>query len=199
MDPNLRKVEGALVKSKSPIINAYSAMQKAERAIIDAIKKERELGKSFAAGKIILIKQIIDKEVELYNLLKQNERDMQRIAEYEANIKKLESGLRATKNRVIIRQIEDEMLTETDNAKILNEALEKRATTAKQLIAQIEELEEEVLEDLPKPMYDIAKKILSESKYTEKELLELFKDIVVEAKDLQELDKFIEAEKKKTA
>jgi hypothetical protein len=185
-------------KSNSDVIRAYGAAAEAGKAIIESIKEEEVLARTFAAGKVIFIKQIMDKQVELANLVAQQERDLQRIREYDAIIERLESAIMSKPSVAIRRHIEDEAAGEEDNLKLLRTGLVSRGKKVRALAGEIVKMEEHILAYIPKEMYDFFKKIIAEGKLTEENIQKMFEDIRIEAQDIQELDKFISAEKSAT-
>jgi len=182
-------------KSRSDVIRAYGLAAEAGKSIVNSIKEEEVLARNFAAGKVIFIKQIMDKQVALANLVAQQERDMQRINEYDVNIERLESAITSKPSVALRRHIESEAAGEEDNLMLLRNGLVSRGKTIKALAEQIIKMEEQILAIIPKEMYVTFKKIIAEGKMTEKEIQKMFDEIRVESSDIQQLEKFISAEK----
>jgi hypothetical protein len=185
-------------KSQSDIIKAYGLAAEAGKAIVNSIKEEEVLARNFAAGKVIFIKQIMDKQVELANLVAQQERDMWRVNEYDVNIENLESAITSKPSVAVRREIEHEASGEEDNLKTLRTGLLSRSKTVKALAEQIVKMEEQILAIIPKQMYKTFKKIIAEGELTEKEIQKMFDEIRVESSDIQQLEKFIASERSAT-
>jgi len=185
-------------KSQSDIIKAYGLAAEAGKAIVNSIKEEEVLARNFAAGKVIFIKQIMDKQVELANLVAQQERDMWRVNEYDVNIENLESAITSKPSVAVRRKIEHEASGEEDNLKTLRTGLLSRSKTVKALAEQIVKMEEQILAIIPKQMYKTFKKIIAEGELTEKEIQKMFDEIRVESSDIQQLEKFIASERSAT-
>jgi len=183
-------------KSQSDVIRAYGLAAEAGKSIVESIKEEEVLARNFAAGKVIFIKQIMDKQVELANLVAQQERDMQRINEYDVNIERLESAITSKPSVALRRHIESEAAGEEDNIKLLRDGLMSRGQTIRALAKKIVEMEEQILAVIPKEMYNTFKRIIAEGKLTEKEIQKMFDEIRIESNDIQQLEEFIASEKK---
>jgi len=185
-------------KSRSDVIKAYALAAEAGKSIVDAVKKENFLAHSFAAGKVIFIKQIMDKQVALANLVAQQERDMRNMGEYYNNIGLLEKGRASQSEYVVIRHVNGEIRIEEGDLEILRTDLENRKREITSLAKVIEKMEERLLAVIPKEMYDAFRKIIAEGQLTEKEIQKMFDEIRVVDKDTQELEKFIASQRSAT-